>query len=295
MAASKAVPVTEFQCILGESPIWSPAEGALYFVDIYNAMIHRVNPAGGAHDSWPIETEIGSIGFTKDKTKLIAGLRSGIVIYDLAKKSFETIADPDGKGRLNELRMNEGKVDRGGRFWVGTMRDPGRAADGVLYRVGTDRSVDVVMRDITVPNATSWSPDGRIMYFADSPTRTISSFETDPSTGEIGERKVFVTVPEGEGFPDGGTVDAEGYFWGCRIFGGKIVRYDPDGEIDREIALPTPQVTSCAFGGPDMTTLYVTTASMRMDRDQLAADPMAGRVFAIETDVKGIAEPAFAG
>ncbi len=286
--------VVRESCLLGESPIWSVAEQALYWVDVLNPKIHRFDPATGSHDSWLVETEIGSIGLASGK-KLVAGLRMGFALYDLDAGKFEIIDDPEGDGRLNRNRLNDGKVDRAGRFWCGSMQDPGREPVGTLYRMDTDRKVHAMADGIRVPNAICWSPDYRIMYFADTFAGCIWAYDFDLATGSIDNRRVFAEATEGGGHQDGATVDSEGFVWNAHIFGGRVVRYDPDGRVEREIRLPTQQATSCAFGGPNLDTLFITTASMRMDREELAANPLAGSVFAIETGVRGLPEPRFGG
>jgi len=286
--------VVKESCILGESPIWSVAEQVLYWVDVLNPSIHRFDPATGAHDRWLIETEIGSIGLASGN-RLVAGLRMGFALYDLGSSKLEIINDPEGHGRQNTNRLNDGKVDRAGRFWCGSMQDPGREPVGTLYRMDTDRSVHAMADGIRVPNALCWSPDDRTMYFADTYAECIWAYNYDLATGAIENRRVFAKTGEGTGRQDGATVDSEGFVWNAHIFAGRVVRYDPHGRIEREIVVPTPQVTSCAFGGPDLDILYITTASMRMSRDELAADPLAGSLFAVDTGVRGLPEPRFGG
>ena len=291
---STAEVVVKESCILGESPIWSVAEQVLYWVDVLNPSIHRFDPATGAHDRWLIETEIGSIGLASGN-RLVAGLRMGFALYDLGSSKLEIINDPEGHGRQNTNRLNDGKVDRAGRFWCGSMQDPGREPVGTLYRMDTDRSVHAMADGIRVPNALCWSPDDRTMYFADTYAECIWAYNYDLATGAIENRRVFAKTGEGTGRQDGATVDSEGFVWNAHIFAGRVVRYDPHGRIEREIAVPTSQVTSCAFGGPDLGILYITTASMRMSRDELAADPLAGSLFAVDTGVRGLPEPRFGG
>ena len=291
---STAEVVVKESSILGESPVWSVAEQALYWVDVQNPKIHRHDPASGAHDTWLVETEIGSIGLASGK-KLVAGLRMGFGLYDLDAGKFDIIDDPEGAGRYNANRLNDGKVDRAGRFWCGSMQDPGRAPMGTLYRMDTDRSVHAMANEITVPNAICWSPDDRTMYFTDTHVGTLWAYDYDLATGAIENRRVFAEMADGPGRQDGATVDAEGFVWNAHIFGGRVVRYDPHGRIEREIEVPTPQVTSCAFGGRDLNILYITTASMRMSDEERAADPLAGSLFAVDTGVRGLPEPRFGG
>lgn len=286
--------VVQINCLLGESPIWSTSEQALYWVDIRNPMIHRYAPDSGEHRKWPVETEIGSIGFAKDG-KLIAGLRSGFARYDLDSNKPEALVDHEGNGRLNTCRLNDGKVDRAGRFWCGSMEDPGHSAIGSLFRLAADGTCDKVDDGIQVPNALCWSPDDKTMYFADSYQGCIWAHDFDLDSGAMTNRRVFAELPEDTGSPDGATVDADGFVWNANMFGSRITRYAPDGSVDRVIDMPVPQVTSCALGGADMKTLFVTTASLRMSRDDLAAQPLAGALFAIDVDTAGLPEPVYGG
>ena len=278
--------------VLGESPVWSLDEAALYWVDIANPTVHRLDPATGERARWFVETEIGSIGLA-GAGRLVAGLRTGLHFVDLETGGIEKICDPEGEGRFNENRMNDGKVDRAGRFWVGTMNDPGHKPQGTLWRIDGDGEADATMGEIRIPNALCWSPDSRTMYFTDSYSHQIWAFDFDLDSGTFENRRVFAAIPEDEGVPDGATVDEEGFVWCAHMFGGRVSRFAPDGSVERTIALPVPQVTSCAFGGPDLATLYITTASLRMDRAALAERPLAGALFAADPGVRGLPEPVF--
>ena len=289
---SKPEVVAGGNAILGESPLWSPAEAALYWVDIDNPTIHRLDPATGARERWPIETEIGSIGLAGPR-RMIAGLRTGAHYVDLETGRIEPICDPEGEGRFNRNRMNDGKIDRAGRFWVGTMNDPGHEPLGTLYRIDRDGGAAPVLGGIRVPNALCWSPDSSVMYFTDSYSHQIWAFDFDLATGAMENKRVFAAIAEETGVPDGATVDADGFLWCAHMFGSRVSRYAPDGSLDRAIALPVPQVTSCAFGGADLETLYITTASLRMDRAALAEQPLAGALFAVDPGVRGLPEPVF--
>ena len=278
--------------VLGESPLWSPDEAALYWVDIANPTVHRLDPATGERRRWRIETETGSIGLA-GAGRLVAGLRTGAHYLDLGTGKIEKICDPEGEGRFNRNRMNDGKVDRAGRFWVGTMNDPGHAPEGTLWRIGADGAAEPMLREIRIPNALCWSPDSSVMYFTDSYSNEIWAFDFDLASGAMENKRTFARLPEEEGVPDGATVDAEGFVWCARMFGGKVSRFDPDGGLERSIELPVPQVTSCAFGGAELDTLYITTASLRMDRAALSQQPLAGALFAADPGMRGLAEPEF--
>jgi L-arabinonolactonase len=281
-------------CILGESPIWSVAEQALYWVDIKNPTIHRFHPGTGEHRKIRVQTEIGSIGLATDN-RLVAGTRMGFAFVGISDGSWRDIADPEGKGRDNRIRLNDGKVDRKGRFWCGGIEDPGMSEVSSLYRLDADRSVHRMEGPVRISNCICWSPDDRTMYFADSRRRTVWAYDFDIEAGTISNRRDFIKVADDEGVPDGATVDAEGFLWIAHMRGGKVRRYDPAGKTEREIRFPAT-LTSCpAFGGPDLSTLYVTTASMLFGPADFAREPDAGSVYAVETGVKGVPEPVFAG
>ena len=279
-------------CILGESPIWSKTEQIMYWVDIRNPMVHSLDPASGERKKWRIQTEIGSVGLAGG-SRLVAGTRMGFGFIDLSDGTFEEISDPEGNGRLNTVRMNDGKVDRAGRFWCGTMEDPGYSEVGSLYRLDPDYSVHKMAGPVCIANAICWSPDDTVMYFADSLKHTIWAYEFDIETGSLANRREFLAIPDGTGVPDGATVDSDGCVWVAHMRGGKVCQYDPEGALVREIAFPA-SLTSCpAFGGPELTTLYVTTASSRYEAKDFDREPDAGSLFAVETDIIGIPEPVF--
>jgi len=275
--------------ILGEGPVWCPVAQALWWVDIKAPAVRRWTQATDTVDSWPMPDSVGSLAVAADGRVLVA-LRDRMGLFDPRTGGVAplTAFDHGGEG----IRANDGKCDRQGRFWIGTMDEGRRAQRGRLYRL--DRTALTAMLDgLDVPNSLCWSPDGRTMYFADSAQRTIWAFPFDPAAGTLGERRVFVRTGDDEA-PDGATVDAEGYVWSARYGGGRVVRHAPDGRIDRMQPVPASQVTSCAFGGPDLATLFITTATQRLSPEQLAGQPRAGGLFAVEVGALGLAEPRFA-
>lgn len=281
-------------CVLGESPLWDPEEGALHWVDVRNPTVHSLDPATGARRSRRVQTEIGCIGLAGGR-RLVAGTRMGFALIDLDGDGFEPLADPEGSGRLNRVRLNDGRVDRRGRLWCGSMQDPVFAEAGWLYRLDPDGSVRRMAGPVAVPNAICWSPDDRVMYFADSLRHAVWAHDFDLEAGAVGNRRTFVEIDEADGLPDGAVVDAEGCLWVALMRGGAVRRYDPEGRLEREIRFPASQTTCPAFGGPDLTTLYVTTGSARFRPEDFAHEPLAGSLFAVETEVRGVPEPSFGG
>ncbi len=275
---------------LGEGPVWCPRERALYWVDIRGQWLRRWVERGELVTSWPMPEQIGSLAIAEDGGILVA-LRSGMAVFDSMTGGFRKLVDFPGHGRT--LRSNDGKCDRQGRFWVGTMERENIAPTGKLYRIDAG-VITTMLEGVRIPNSLCWSPDGGTMYWADSLDRVIWAFPFDIGSGALGERRVFANVDASE-VPDGATVDAEGYLWSARYGGSRVVRHAPDGAVDRVINLPASQITSCAFGGNNLGTLFITSATQNMDAAQLAAEPQAGHLFAVDVGVKGLREPRYVG
>lgn len=274
---------------LGESPQWNVEEKALYWVDIEQGTIYRFCPAKGTYEIFNLGIPIGALSF-RASGGLVLATRDGFACWDSKSGKLDFIADPEAGNK--QSRFNDGKVDRQGRFWAGTMIQGSSEAVNSLYRLDPDGTVHTMETGIVLSNGLGWSPDDKTMYFTDSRKNVIYAYDFDAESGSISNRRIFVQLPRGEIIPDGLTVDREGYVWGVLFRGYKIVRYDPKGRIAREIRMPTRFTTSCTFGGDNMDELYVTTA-WRENRDKQA--PFAGDLFRIQTDVKGLPEPKFAG
>lgn len=275
--------------ILGESPLWNEREQALYWVDIRRPAIRRLDHASGRIDTWSMPGLVGSIAFGADGRLLVA-LPDQLAWFDAATARLETFAAAPSP--LPGHRFNDGRCDRAGRFWVGSMHNVTRAAEGVLYRVDARGAFVAMQEGIHIPNSLAWSPDGRTMHFADSLLYTIFAYDFDALAGTMSGRRVFAKTIA-PAFPDGSTIDAEGYLWNAEFNGSRVVRYAPDGRIDRAIELPVHRPTSCAFGGPDFATLYVTTTSQQMSPEELARQPLAGALLAVDAGVRGLPEPRF--
>jgi sugar lactone lactonase YvrE len=294
--------IIETGAILGESPVWSARDKALYWIDIKAPAIHRFDPATRTDTSWPVAQEIGSIAL-RQGGGLIAGLRDGLATIGADMTTLDWITDPEADKPIN--RFNDGKCDRQGRFWSGTMFDPPgppasyfeREPVGILYRLDGDHGCHPMADDILVSNGLAWSPDGSVMYFTDSPRRTIWAYDFDTATGELGDRRVFAEIPDapGRGTGDGATVDAEGYYWSAEFRGSRLVRYAPDGAVDRMVELPVSRPTSCAFGGDGMARLFVTSAKIMLSEAELALEPHAGALFVLDVGVSGLLEAEYPG
>ncbi|MGH6954897.1 MAG: SMP-30/gluconolactonase/LRE family protein [Alphaproteobacteria bacterium] len=291
---NEVVVVLEARAGLGEGPVWCPREQALYWVDSYEPALKRLDPASGALESWPMPSLVGSLALRESGGAVVA-LRHGFAFVDLASGAVEPVHDPEA--HMPETRFNDGKCDRRGRFWAGTMHFGGqpRYPIGSLYRLDPDRSCHRMEGGIRTSNGIGWSPDDRTMYFTDTRVGRIYAYDFDLATGSIRDRRVFTQVPLSEGMPDGLTIDSQGFVWSVHYDGWRVSRYAPDGSLDRVIGLPVQRPTSCTFGGADLRTLYLTSARDGISYDLLERQPLAGALFALDVGVAGLPEPRFAG
>ena len=280
------------QAALGEGAIWNPETARLYWVDIEGRALHIFDPATGQDQHFPTGKRIGTVVPLHDGNVLVA-LQSGIHRLDTTTGALTRLADPITD---ENLRFNDGKCDPAGRFWVGTFDLRGRARAGTLYRFDPDGSTHVMLRHITNSNGIVWSPDRRIMYYIDTPTLTVQAFDYDNASGKIDNPRVVVRFPEGIGWPDGMTIDAEGKLWVALWGGGAVQRYDPaTGALLQVVAVPAPSTSSCAFGGPDLMTLFITSARGGLTPQQLKTFPLSGNVFAAVPGVVGVPACFFGG
>lgn len=273
---------------LGEGPMWSAAEKALYWVDILDNCFHRLDPRTGQTRRYAIDTMVGTVVLRQSAGFVLATQR-GFEFYDGQSSEAKLIAAPEA-GKPNS-RFNDGAVDRQGRFWAGTMGQ----RDAALYRLDADLSVHKMETGISTSNGIGWSPDNRTMYYTDSSPRQIYAYDFDAATGQIANRRIFVQLPESDGVPDGLTVDSEGCIWSAVWDGWRIVRYTPDGAVDREVSVPVQRPTSCMFGGDNLDELYITSARTGFSEEDLKSQPLAGGLFRFRPGVKGLPEPLFAG
>jgi len=275
--------------ILGESPLWDDRAQALVWVDIRRPAIRRLHAQSGHLQTWPMPEMVGSIALVDDGRLLVAR-GAEVLLFDPDTGRQEPLATLPQ--RIEGHRFNDGRCDRQGRFFVGTMHNLTRAPEGTLYRLHGRGPLVPVRGGVCIPNSLAWSPDGDTMYFADSLKHCIEAFPFDTATGTPGAPRVLAhsTPP---GFPDGATVDAEGHVWSAQFKASRIVRYAPDGRVDRVIEMPVDKPTALAFGGPHLDRLYITTASQHMTPDELAAQPLAGALLMLEPGVRGLPEPRF--
>jgi L-arabinonolactonase len=286
--------VVEVRNYLGEGPIWNPAEQAVYWLNISSGTIFQWKPASKKMQSWTLGFPIGTIGLRAGGGLALATKR-GLGVWD-AETGFTVIANPI-YAKPN-MRFNDGKIDPRGRFWAGTMTDAGgKPEPGVLYRLDADASLHVIRTGCKVPNGLAWSLDRKTMYWTDTGFKTIYAYDYDDETGHVENPRPFIVVPDtpGEGSPDGMTMDSEGFFWGARWGGWKVVRYDPEGKLERTIELPVERPSSVAFGGKDLDELYISTAAQAISDEERKKQPWIGDLLVVRPGVKGRPEPLFAG
>lgn len=283
--------VVDGQCTLAEGPVWLAGEQCLQWVDIVEGRVHRWVPGGEAE----VVLETGqTVGYALPRRDggLVLGLGDGVALTDPDGTIHPPLAlEPDRPGS----RQNDGACDAAGRLWAGTVpldREPHRSA---LHRIDPDGTVTRVVDGASLSNGLDWSPDGRTFYWVDTPTGGVDAFDMDPAAGTLSNRRRAVAIPADQGRPDGLTVDAQGCLWVALYGGWAVRRYTPDGELLAVVGLPVAQVTSVAFGGADLSTLFVTTARQNLTPGDLAGQPAAGGVFAVGTGVEGRVRPAFAG
>ena len=274
---------------LGEGPVWNAEDQSLYWVDIEQNKILRFRPEFGSHQVFDLGQSVTSLG-VRASGGLVVSLRDGFAFFDLATEIVQRIEN--SPSIQPGSRFNDGAVDPQGRFWAGTMSNK---LENGLFRLDLDRSVKLMDSGFGISNGLGWSPDSKTMYFTDSIQRVIYAYDFDPANGDIENRRDFIRVPEGEGVPDGLTVDSEGFIWSARWDGWKIVRYDPMGKVALEIHMPVQRPTSCTFGGEDLTALYVTSARVGLDESALKGQPLAGDIFRIHTHIKGLKESLYFG
>lgn len=290
---------------LGEGPVWDVDEGALYWVDgtgrrVGNPGLWRLDPASGKTRNWMLGHDVGAMAL-RERGGAVLALDDGFYLFDFERGELELITlIESGQPRS---RLNDGKVDRQGRFFAGGMDDEEELKLCGLWRLDPDLSVTRVDDGIICSNGPCWSPDQRTFYFADTFQQVMWAYDYDPATGTPGNRREFASTLDEPGFFDGSTVDAEGCVWNAMVIGGELIRYTPDGEVERRIGMPVRNITSVCFGGDKLDEIYVTSmgrVSHPATHDHFARQVQpqfgAGSLFRITgLGIEGLPEPRFAG
>ena len=285
--------VVDIRAQVGEGPIWDANTNQLYWVDIMSGMLYCYNPISGKNVGYNVGQHVGTV-VTRTSGGLLLATQNGFAAYDLIDQRLTAITDPESD--LPNNRFNDGKCDPAGRFWAGTMAYSNQTTQGSLYRLDTDLSVHKMLGNIAISNGIVWSHDQKIMYYIDSLANTVRAFDYEIITGDITNERVVVQVHENMGVPDGMAIDANGMLW-IAHFGGSCVRcWDSStGRILDQIELPTTQITACAFGGEDLSTLYITSAALGLTPSTEEATRLAGSLFSAKPGVKGTPTFAFNG
>lgn len=286
MAVQRSEPVSIWQlgAPLGEGPVWVARDAALWFTDIKSHKIHRYDPATGGKTSWDAPDQVG-FALPIAGGGFVAGLKTGLARFNERDGSFIPLVDPEPG--LPNNRLNDGTVDPRGRLWFGTMDDAEAANSGTIWRLAADGSCVAESPLYSITNGPALSPDGRTLYHTDTLGGFIYACDVSDE-GQLSDRRLFATIPNEEGYPDGPTVDAEGCVWTGLYKGWAVRRYSPAGELLETVRFPVSAITKIAFGGPDLKTVYATTANKHCTGADLEKEPRAGDLFAFEVDVPGL-------
>ncbi len=287
---SEPVSIWDVGAELGEGPVWVERDRALWFTDIKRRKIHRLDPAAGATSSWDAPEQVGFV-LPARSGGFVAGLMSGLHRFDESSGRFELIEEVDA--HLPENRLNDGVVDPAGRLWFGTMDNGENRKSGSFYRFENGQVRPTGLTGIAITNGPALSPDGRILYFIDTLEGTIDTCDV-AEEGTLGPPRPFARISPEDGHPDGPTVDSEGCVWVGLYGGWEARRYSPAGELIDRVRFPVANITKLAFGGPDLRTVYATTARQLLKPEELERQPQAGNLFSFRSDVPGVPCPLVA-
>ncbi len=285
--------LVDIRAQVGEGALWDEEAQVLYWVDILSSALYVYNPATGENRHYDVGQHVGTVVLRQSGGVMLA-LADGFAAYDLETGVLTPMADPES--HLPGNRFNDGKCDPGGRFWAGTMAYANQSTQGSLYRMDADQSVHKMLGDIGISNGIVWTDDKQTMYYIDSMAYSVRAFDYDNNTGDISNERVAVSVPRAMNVPDGMAIDAEGMLWVAHYGSSCVRRWNPQtGQLLDQIDLPAKQITSCAFGGEALDTLFITSAAQLLDAAALAEQPLAGSLFAVKPGVTGTLTYRFAG
>ena len=285
--------VLQARATLGEGPVWDSGRQVCWWVDITEGRLHQFDPASGRDEAFRMPEMVTTAVICTDG-RLLLTLSRQLAVFDPKTAELTPVSAPidapDG------VRFNDGACDQAGRFWVGTMHTKAVPHQGALFCYEAGCGLRRVIEPVTISNGLGWSPDGDTFYYVDTPTQQVAAFDFEPETGRVSNRRAVVEVPPERGCPDGLAVDRDGMLWVAEWGGARVVRWDPrTGQALQHVPLPVTHVTSCAFGGPALDQLYITTAREGLSAEALAAQPLAGGLFRVPTDTVGLEAVPFAG
>jgi sugar lactone lactonase YvrE len=268
---------------LGECALWDPRSGLVWWLDILRPALQSYDPRTRQHRVYPLPGRNCGCAFLRASGGLILAMDTGLHAFEPASGLGDLLCRPETG--MPENRYNDGRCDRAGRLWIGTMHLSTEKPTGSFYSVAPDFTVERHLEDLKVPNSTAFSPDGGTLYFTDTPRHVIWAFDLDIKAGVIANRRVFADVSDRGAYPDGSCIDAEGFLWNCEYAGRRLTRYAPDGRVDRVVEVPVENPTCCCFGGENLDTLYITSA----------AGSKPGSLLALDAGVRGLPEAMFGG
>lgn len=289
----KAELLFKTEATLGEGALWDRQSQRLLWVDIEGHQLHRFDPQQGQDQTIDLGESVSTV-VPRASGGLVVALTHRLVALDTATGGWEVLAEADADSR--DTRFNDGKCDPAGRFWVGTLSNSRTLGAAHLWRLDADHSLHRVLDQVTNSNGLAWSPDQTTMYYIDTGTRRVDAFDYQRETGQIARRRPVLAVPEAWGKPDGMTIDAEGMLWIALWGGGRVICWDPGvGRLRATVDVPAARTTSCAFGGPQLDQLFITTARGGADEAELRQQPQAGSLFVARPNAVGLPAFAFAG
>lgn len=281
--------VLDARAELGEGPVWH--DGHLYWVDILPGLVHRYDPATRTDETMSAGEPVGAL-VPRTEGGLLLAVQHGLAVVDDFGDAPKLVAEIEADDPAT--RMNDGKCDRHGRFWVSTMAFDATAGAGTFYRIDPDLTVTPMLDGLDIGNGLAWSADDRTLYFIDSLTHGVDALDFDPGSGAITNRRQVIAVPEQDGIPDGMAIDTDGGLWVALYSGGQVRRYTPDGTLDEVVDLPASNPTCCAFGGDDLGDLYITTARAGLEPEDIEQQPLNGGLFVVRPGVTGTPADTFA-
>ena len=293
MITATLMETLEVKNTLGEGVIWDAIGAAAWWTDVDGSKLYRYDPAHKQLDHWSTPERLGSFALVADSDYLICGFASGFAYFNPHNPQIVDLQWLQKTEQDNpDTRLNDGRADRQGRFWAGSMVESGDQGGGALYCLDQQLQVTSKVSGLSISNGLCWSPDSTVMYHTDTPSRRINAYDFDATTGAIANQRCLVRTEKGC-FPDGSTVDSEGYIWNAQWGASQVVRYSPAGEVDFILPLPVSQPTCVAFGGPQLDRLFVTSATQGFDQQALLAEPEAGNVLIFQTNITGTPDSRF--
>lgn len=283
--------VVDANAILAEGPCWDHNNQVLYWVDIKGKDLHVFDPETEKDRKIHIGQFVGTVAPSGEKEVVLA-LENGFHLLNLDTEELTFLKDPEED--MPENRFNDGKCDAMGRFWAGTMDKDGESNAGSLYCLDRNLEIRTIESDLGISNGLAWNKENTVFYFIDTPTQSVAAYDFDLESGAVSNKRTVIKVSDDEGFPDGMTIDEEGMLWIAHYNGHQVGRWNPEtGKMIESIQLPVSQVTCCTFGGKNLDELYITTGRENLDDEALASQPLAGSVFRVKTETKGIKANVF--